>query len=107
MIPRPISRRITHLPLATEDPPQPPVKYNHRSDNHPRQLQYRDFISLLSHPAESAGAAFDGCAHGGEDIVAVVKDVLITGVVVDVDCDAAEGGDFGGEFGEAGVVLSV
>ena len=29
------------------------------------------------------------------------------GVVVDVYCYAAEGGDFGGELGEAGVVLSV
>ena len=33
--------------------------------------------------------------------------MLVSSVVVDVDCDAAEGGDFGGELGEAGVVLSV
>ena len=33
--------------------------------------------------------------------------MLITGVIIDVYCDAAEGGDFGGEFVEAGVVLSV
>lgn len=38
---------------------------------------------------------------------AVVDDVLVSSVVVDVDGDAAKGGDFGGEFGEAGVVLSV
>lgn len=36
---------------------------------------------------------------------AVIDDVLAPGIVVDVDCDSAEGGDFGGEFGEAGVVL--
>ena len=33
--------------------------------------------------------------------------MLVSRIVVDVDGDAAEGGDFGGEFGEAGVVLSV
>jgi hypothetical protein len=32
--------------------------------------------------------------------------MLVARAVVDVDCDAAEGGDFGGEFVEAGVVLS-
>ena len=32
---------------------------------------------------------------------------MVPSVVVDVDCDAAEGGDLGGEFIEAGVVLSV
>lgn len=37
---------------------------------------------------------------------AVVDHMLVSSVVVDVDCDAAEGGDFGGELGEAGVVLS-
>lgn len=31
----------------------------------------------------------------------------IRGVVVDVYCYAAEGGDFGGQFGEARVILSV
>lgn len=38
---------------------------------------------------------------------AVVYYMLVSSVVIDVDCHAAEGGDFGGEFGEAGVVLSV
>ena len=33
--------------------------------------------------------------------------MLVPGVVVDLDGDAAQGGDFGGELGEAGVVLSV
>lgn len=32
---------------------------------------------------------------------------MIAGIVVDVDCDGAEGGDFGGEGGEGVVVLSV
>jgi hypothetical protein len=31
---------------------------------------------------------------------------VVAGVVVDVDGDAAEGGDFAGELVEAGVVLS-
>jgi hypothetical protein len=35
-----------------------------------------------------------------------VNDALVARIVVDVDCDAAEGGDFGSEFVEAGVVLS-
>ncbi len=33
--------------------------------------------------------------------------MLVAGIVVDVDGDGAEGGDFGGEGGEEGVVLSV
>ena len=37
---------------------------------------------------------------------AVVDDMLVAGIVVDVYCDAAEGGDFGGELIEAGIVLS-
>ncbi len=36
-----------------------------------------------------------------------VQDILVPRIIVDVDCDAAQGGDFGGEFIEAGVVLSV
>ena len=43
----------------------------------------------------------------GKAAYAVVDDVLVPRVVVDVDCDAAEGGYFGGEFGEAGIVLSI
>ena len=42
-----------------------------------------------------------------ERTYAIVDHMLVSSVVVDVDCDAAEGGNFGGEFGEAGVVLSV
>lgn len=37
---------------------------------------------------------------------AVLDDILAARVVVDVDRDAAQRRDFGGEFGEAGVVLS-
>lgn len=36
---------------------------------------------------------------------AAIDDVLTPRIVVDVDSDAAEGGDFGGELLEAGVVL--
>lgn len=35
----------------------------------------------------------------------IVQDILVAGVVVDVDGHAAESGDFGGEFGEELVVL--
>lgn len=38
---------------------------------------------------------------------AAIDDALIPCIVVDVDCYAAESGDFGGKFVEAGVVLSV
>lgn len=47
----------------------------------------------------------EGGGWGGP--YAVVDDMLVPCIVVDVDCDTAEGGDFGGELGEAGVVLSV
>jgi len=45
--------------------------------------------------------------EGEEEPYAVVDDMLIARVVVDVYRDAAEGGYFGGELGEARVVLSV
>ncbi len=53
------------------------------------------------------GGGGGGGLVGGEGTYAVIDHVLIASIVVDVDGDAAEGGDFGGEFGEAGVVLSV
>ena len=37
---------------------------------------------------------------------AVVDDMLVAGIIIDVYCDAAKGGDFGGELIEAGIVLS-
>ena len=43
----------------------------------------------------------------GKESYAVVNDMLVAGVIIDVYCDAAEGGDFRGELIEAGVVLSV
>lgn len=46
--------------------------------------------------------------EGGERKAdAIINDVLVARAVVNVDRDAAQGGDFGGEGGEAGVVLSV
>jgi hypothetical protein len=47
-----------------------------------------------------------GGGRGGGKRYAVLDDILAARVVVDVDCDAAQCGDFGGELGEAGVVLS-
>lgn len=49
------------------------------------------------------GKGWTGRFGGGK--YAVIDDILVSGIVVDVDCDAAEGGDFGGELVEAGVVL--
>ena len=46
----------------------------------------------------------NGMERGGT--YGIVDDFVAARVVVDVDCDAAEGGDFGSEFVEAGVVLS-
>ena len=43
--------------------------------------------------------------RGKGEAYAVVNDILAAGVVVDIDCHATEGRDFGGEFGEARVVL--
>lgn len=41
------------------------------------------------------------CTYG------VVDDILGAGVIVDVDCDAAQGGDFGGELFQTSVVLAL
>jgi len=52
------------------------------------------------------GSERGGEGRGGGKKYAVLDDILAARVVVDVDCDAAQCGDFGGELGEAGVVLS-
>ena len=49
----------------------------------------------------------EGSRERAKEPYAVVDDMLVAGIVIDVYCDAAEGGDFGGQFIEAGVVLSV
>ena len=58
----------------------------------------------------SLGGRLDEMGKGGKEkgrgIYGVIQDILVAGVVVDVYRDAAEGGDFGGEFGEEVVVLS-
>lgn len=43
----------------------------------------------------------------GKEPYAVVNNMLVAGIIIDVYSDAAEGGDFGGELIEAGIVLSV
>ena len=43
----------------------------------------------------------------GRDAYAVVYNILAPGVVIDVNCDTTQSGDFGGELVEAGVVLPV
>jgi len=83
-----------------------PIQNQHHSHNHPRQLQYRNLIPGPGHARQPACAAFERRAKGGESIRCAVDDVLVARVVVDVDCDAAQRRDFGGEVVEAGVVLS-
>lgn len=90
---------------------------------------------MLRHAAEAASGTFYRGAEGGEDFglcgemgilvrvferglgregrgrgkepYAIINDMLVAGIIIYVYCDAAEGGDFGGELIEAGVVLSV
>lgn len=50
---------------------------------------------------ETRGWGREGGRYG------IIEDILVAGIVIDVDCDAAQSGDFGGEFVEAGVVLAV
>jgi hypothetical protein len=57
--------------------------------------------------AEESGGGVRAREHtGGARTYGVVDDLLAPGIVVDVDGDAAEGGDLGGELGEEAVVLA-
>jgi hypothetical protein len=49
---------------------------------------------------------YEGGLEGEVCMYRRINNALVARIVVDVDCDAAEGRDFGGEFVEAGVVLS-
>lgn len=42
---------------------------------------------------------------GGKGMYVGVDEFMVVGVVIDVDCYVVEGGDFGGEFVEVGIVL--
>ena len=44
-------------------------------------------------------------APAGEETYSTVNDFLTTGIIVDVDCNASQRGDFGGKLIQAGVVL--
>jgi len=91
---------------SSPEPAQNPPKYHHGRNNDPRQLQHRHFVALTRHDAQPSRAAFDARGHVREGLGGVVDDVLVAGIVVDVYCYAAQGGDFGGEGGEGVVVLS-
>jgi hypothetical protein len=93
-------------PPLSPEPTQNPPKQHDRRNNNPSQLQHSHFVSLARHDAQPAGAAFDARRHIGEGLGGVVDDMLVARIVVDVDCDAAQGGDFGGKGGEGVVVLS-
>ena len=96
------SSSSSHSPKPAQNPP----KHHHRRDYNPRELQHRHFVALAGHDAQPARAALDTRGHVGEGLGGVVDDVLVARIVVDVDGDAAQGGDFGGEGGEGVVVLS-
>ena len=48
----------------------------------------------------------NGVGRGVYETYTTINNALIPRIIVDVDGDAAEGGYFRGELGEAGVVLS-
>ena len=52
------------------------------------------------------GSGRDGRGEGERKAYAVINDMLVAGIIIDVYCDAAESGDFGGQLVEAGIVLS-
>ena len=60
-------------PLLNSSPPRPqqkahpPPQHHHHANYNPRQLEYRHFIPLLRHAAQSARGTFDRGCHGGED----------------------------------------
>jgi hypothetical protein len=92
--------------IPSPKPAQNPPKHHHRSNNDPRQFQHGHFIPLARHHSQSPCASFQARRHVREGLGSVVDDVLVARIVVDVDCDAAQGGDFGLQGGEGVVVLS-
>lgn len=49
---------VTSSLPGPEQKAQPPPQHHHHPDDNPRQLEYRDFVPLLRHPAQSARGAF-------------------------------------------------
>jgi hypothetical protein len=90
--------------------PDPPKHHNNRDDN-TSELQHSHFVSLRRHPRQTACAAFERRRERGEGVALVVvsttfrgeaegkyrriNNALVARIVVDVDCDAAKGRDFG------------
>jgi len=72
-----------------------------------RRLRSVGLVSFrIAHHDVGRACELPGVKGGEGRRYAVLDDILAARVVVDVDGDAAQGGDFGGELGEAGVVLS-
>lgn len=111
--------------MPKHQPPNP-VQHHHNPDNHARQLEDRHFVARLRHARQAPRAALEAGGEGGEGFILgirasaagrgvgasgrrrayrVVQHSLVARVVVDVDRDAAQGRDLGGELVEAGVVL--
>ena len=83
-----------------------PVHHHDGRNNAPGELQDGDLVSLAGRARQPAGAAAQAGREVREDLGRALDDLLVAGVVVDVDGDGAEGGDLGGEVGELGVVLA-
>lgn len=111
--------------MPKHQPPNP-VQHHHNPDNHARELEDRHFVARLRHARQAPRAALEAGGEGGEGFILgirasavcgrvgafgrrrayrVVQHSLVARVVVDVDRDAAQGRDLGGELVEAGVVL--
>lgn len=81
-------------------------QHQDNADEDPSQLKDGHPVTALRHAGQPAGAALQRGGEVGEGIAGGVDDAVVARIVVDVDGDAAQRGDFVGELIEAGVVLS-
>ena len=90
----------------SENQLQNPIKHQNAAKDYPGEFQHGDLVALGGHDAQAARAPGQRGAGGGEGLGGRVEDVLVARVVIDVDGYIAEGGDFGLQCQEGGVVLS-
>lgn len=95
-----------YLPTPQHRTPNPP---NHQNNSHndPRQLQYRYLIPLPRHPRQSLPRILNTRPHIRKNLLIPLNHTCIRSITIDIHCYAAQSADFGREFGETGVVLSV
>lgn len=119
----------------SENPPKKQPDQYPRANHDPRNLEHSNRIALFRHARKPARAPLDVCREGGKDLSLfgwgknvlailisfriygvlkrsgreshrVIECILVSGIIVDVDCDVFQGGDFAGEGVEEVVVLS-